>query len=121
MSSALNDLAARYIEVWNEPDAGARRTAIAELFAADAEHYTPTREVRGRAELAERIGGAYQQWVEPGAHFFRSAGDATGHHSAVRFHWEMVVRATGEVVSVGFDFLLLDDDGRIRSDHQFVD
>jgi len=27
---------------------------------------------------------------------------------------------SGEVAAVGFDFIVLDDDGRIRSDYQFI-
>lgn len=117
----LNDLARRYIAVWNEPHADLRRVAIGELFAPDAVHYTPTREVHGRAELEARITGAYEQWVEPGVYTFRAVPNANGHHDAVRFNWEMVRLDTGKVESVGFDFLVLDQDGLIRSDHQFVD
>jgi hypothetical protein len=33
----------------------------------------------------------------------------------------MVNLATDAAVSVGFDFLVLDENGLIRTDHQFVD
>jgi SnoaL-like domain len=117
----LNEFARRYIAVWNEPDPKLRRLAIAELFAPDAVHYTPSQEVRGHAELEARITTAYEKWVDPGVYLFRSVPKANGHHNAVRFNWEMVTVATGKVDSIGFDFIVLDDDGRIRSDHQFVD
>ncbi|PZG22956.1 nuclear transport factor 2 family protein [Nonomuraea aridisoli] len=116
----LNDLAHRYAALWNEPDAETRRAAVAGLFAADAAHYTPTREFHGHAELEERVAGAYEQWVAPGTYVFRAGAGAEGHHHAVRLTWEMVRRDTGEVDSVGFDFLVLDEHGLIRSDHQFV-
>lgn len=77
--------------------------------------------MHGHDELEVRVTTAYQRWVEPGAYVFRAAPGANGHHNAVRFHWELVTLATAEVASVGFDFVLLDDGGRITSDHQFVD
>jgi hypothetical protein len=39
----------------------------------------------------------------------------------VRFNWEMVPAAGGAAAAVGFDFLVLGDDGRIRLDYQFLD
>ena len=41
------------------------------------------------------------------------------HHGAIRIWWEMVTVADGQIAAVGQEFLVLDDDGRIRSDHQF--
>jgi hypothetical protein len=119
--SDLNLFAQRYIAVWNEPDPELRRKAIAELFAVDAVHLTPSQEVRGHEELEVRIGTAYEKWVKPGGHVFRAAPNANGHHDAVRFNWHMVHLASDTVVSVGFDFIILDQDGLIVSDHQFVD
>ncbi|XVQ87926.1 nuclear transport factor 2 family protein [Microbispora siamensis] len=117
----LNDLARRYVAVWNEPDAAVRREMIAQLFAPDAAHYTPSMEAHGHAELEVRIATSYGKWVAPGGYVFRAVENADGHHGAVRFNWEMVRTASGEVDSVGFDFLTLDEDGRIRTDHQFIE
>ncbi|WP_214412930.1 nuclear transport factor 2 family protein [Sphaerisporangium fuscum] len=119
--SDLNEFARRYIAMWNEPDAESRRKVIGELFAPGAAHYTPTREVHGHEEMEARVAAAYDQWVRPGEYVFRPVPNADGHHNAVRFNWEMVKAASGEVVSVGFDFIVLDDDGLIVSDHQFID
>jgi hypothetical protein len=41
------------------------------------------------------------------------------HHGAVRIWWEMVTVADGTVAATGQEFLVLDDGGRIVSDHQF--
>ncbi|MEU7916201.1 nuclear transport factor 2 family protein [Microbispora bryophytorum] len=117
----LNDLARRYVAVWNEPDAAVRREMIAQLFAPGAAHYTPSMEAHGHAQMEARIATSYDKWVEPGAYVFRAVENATGHHDAVRFNWEMVRTASGEVDSVGFDFLTLGEDGRIRTDHQFIE
>jgi hypothetical protein len=39
----------------------------------------------------------------------------------VKFRWEMVGKATGEVAGVGLEFLVLDEEGRIRTDYQFIE
>jgi hypothetical protein len=52
---------------------------------------------------------------------FRSANNAEDHHNGVRFNWEMVPAAGGAAAAVGFDFLVLGADGRIRLDYQFLD
>ncbi|RKR86187.1 SnoaL-like protein [Micromonospora pisi] len=117
----LHDLAHRYVDMWNESDPEVRRMTIAELFAPDVAHYTPMQEVHGQAEMEARVAGSYEKWVRPGTHVFRAVRNATGHHNAVRFNWEMVDIASGKVRNVGFDFVLLDQEGLIKSDHQFVD
>ena len=117
----LNAFAESYIAMWNEPDPQRRREAIAELFAPDAAHYTPSQEVHGHAELETRITSAYKRWVAPGEHVFRARPNADGHHDTVRFSWEMVNLASREAVSVGFDFITLDSEGRIVNDYQFLD
>lgn len=71
--------------------------------------------------MQTRITTACQRWVKPGAYMFRAVPNADGHYDTVRFNWEMVHVATGEVVSVGFDFMTLTDDGLIKTDHQFID
>jgi hypothetical protein len=52
-------------------------------------------------------------WAEDGAHFTPSL-EARGYR-------EMVPAAGGAPAAVGFDFLVLGDDGRIRLDYQFLD
>jgi hypothetical protein len=116
----LNALASRYIEMWNEPDAGKRRAIVRELFAPGAVHYTPTREFHGLERMDVRVAEGYEQFVKPGVNIFRPVAGADGHHGAVRFQWEMVEVATGRVTGRGSDFLLMGEDGRILSDHQFV-
>jgi hypothetical protein len=39
----------------------------------------------------------------------------------MRVRWDMTPSAGGEPVSSGAQFLLLDDDGRVRYDYQFMD
>jgi len=44
-----------------------------------------------------------------------------GLRNIARFHWEMVSTATGEAVGGGLEVLVLDDQGRIVIDSQFVE
>ena len=116
----LRPLLDRYVAVWNEPDAGRRRAAIESLWLPDGAHLTPTRQAVGWDAIEERIAEAYQQWVAPGGFDFRAVPDISGHNSTARFHWEMAP-PDGPAASVGFDFLILADDGRIHTDYQSIE
>jgi hypothetical protein len=59
--------------------------------------------------------------VAPGGLLFRARADAERLHDVVKFHWEAVDTATGEVGGAGLEFLVVDEDGRIRSDFQFIE
>ncbi|MEV4348162.1 nuclear transport factor 2 family protein [Actinoplanes sp. NPDC049596] len=101
----------RYLAAWNETDAGARRTAIDDLFAEDVRYVDPLAAVEGRAALAELIGGVQQHF--PGQKF-APGGLIDGHHDQVRFTWTLGAAA-------GFDVAELDADGRITNVLGFLD
>lgn len=117
MTSSLID---RYVAVWNEPDPGARRRAITELWAEDGAQYTETTVHRGRDGVEARITGAHDQFVATGAFVFAAAEDGVAHHDAVTFTTHMVPAGGGAPVWSGTVFVLLDRDGRIRRDYQFT-
>jgi hypothetical protein len=52
---------------------------------------------------------------------FRSRDNAAVLRNIVKFNWEMVSTATGEVAGAGLEVLMLDDQGRITTDSQFVE
>jgi hypothetical protein len=119
--SEINELVDRYVAVWNQPDAALRRRGIAELWTEDGVHLTPVHEARGYEAIEARVTGAHQRFVGTGGYIFRAEPNtADGHHNVVRFNWEMVPANGGAVEAAGFDFLILDDDGRIRYDYQFA-
>ena len=118
--NTIQELAERYVAVWNEADAHARRAQIAALWADDGAHFTPSMEARGHAALERRIIGAWDKWVRDADHRFRACPDADSHHGGVKFHWEMIT-PDGAVSSLGFDFLVLGADGRIVADYQFLE
>jgi hypothetical protein len=133
-----NELSDRYVSLWNEPDPERRRQLVAELWTEDGAHFlqppreisefaarpgiglTATLEARGHEALAARATSAYEEFVVRGAYRFRRRDDITRVADVVTFGWEMV-SADGEVAGAGREFLLLDVDGRIRRDYQFIE
>jgi hypothetical protein len=127
-----------YVAQWNEPDPAARRKRVRDLWADDALHVlvnapqavrdaaanlavpAPSLEVRGVDALESRVGRAYEMFVATGEHHFELDGDPVVlTPRVIGLRWSMVTSA-GDVVGGGLDVLALDDDGRIRTDHQYV-
>ncbi|MEV0160296.1 hypothetical protein [Nonomuraea fuscirosea] len=131
------ELVGRYVAVWNEPDAGLRRKAVAELWtedgvqllqppqdireAAAALGVTPILEARGHEALEARVTRSYEKFVAPGEFFFRPRDNADRLADIVKFTWEMVPTDGGEPVGAGLEILVLGADGRIRTDYQFIE
>lgn len=132
-----NELARRYMTMWNEPSAEARRASVMQLWVEDGVHLlqppeeavtiagrpgiglSATFHARGHDELTARVDSAYEAFVATGQMTFRLRGDVVQLHDMVRFGWEAV--SDGEVVAGGSNVLLVDADGRIRADYQFVE
>jgi hypothetical protein len=128
-----------YLAQWNEPDPVARRKRVHELWAPDAIHVlvnppqavrdaaarlavpAPSLEVHGIAALEARVARAYEMFVASGEHHFEADGDAVLlQPRVIGLRWAMVATGSGEPLGGGLDVLVLDDDGRIRTDHQYV-
>jgi hypothetical protein len=114
------ELADRYIALWTETDAAARRKAIAELWTPDGLHYVGTREARGYEALEQRIIGSHEKWVRDNGNRFRAVGNAQALRNVVTFTWEMIPARDEEVLAEGLEFLMLDEHGRILVDYQFM-
>jgi hypothetical protein len=114
------ELADRYVAVWNETDAGRRRQQIAALWVPDGQHYVEVREALGYTALEQRITGSHNKNVRDGGHRFRAAKDARMLHDIVIFHWEMLPAAEDRVVARGLEVLRIDATGRILVDYQFI-
>lgn len=134
----INELADRYLAMWNEPDPEPRRKLVRELWAEDGAQILvdppedmrnaatrlnfpiPPLEVRGHVALERRVERAYEMFVGPGEHRFVQRGEATLLlKQVVACTWSMVTQ-DGTVVGGGMDVLALDEDGRIRTDHQHI-
>jgi len=110
-----------YIAVWNEPDVGKRRQLIRTLWQEDAHHLARTLEAVGHAGIEKRVTDAYDKWVKEKGNVFRLRDGVDGHHDTIKLRWEMLPANGGEVISIGFDFLVLGGDGRIRTGYQFIE
>lgn len=128
-----------YVAQWNEPDPAARHKRVRDLWADGALHVlvnppqgvrdaaenlavpAPALEVRGFDALEARMARAYEMFVAAGEYRFETDGEAVLlMPRVVGVRWSMVRNAGGETVGGGLDVLALDDDGRIRTDHQYV-
>lgn len=117
----VGEFTEHYVAVWNEPDANTRRTAIAEIWSEDALACTGAADYAGLPAIEARVTKAHEEFVAQKGFLFRVIGTADAHHDGVRLHWEMIPAGGGDAVSSGVQFLLLDADGRVRYDYQFID
>ncbi|WP_225848280.1 hypothetical protein [Streptomyces sp. HPF1205] len=130
------DLAARYIAQWTEPDAAERRASIERLWAENGTHVLhPPQDIRtaaaalgfdhttlvaqGHDAIETRVTRSYERFVAKEGFTFRPSGDAVRLHDVVKFTWEAVSTESGDVMGGGLEVLVLDDDGRIKTDYMF--
>lgn len=118
MVTKIEDIPKRYIAVWNEPGAEARRQAVAELWAEDGAYTDPLAVVEGHEAIEAVISGAREQF--PGL-IFRLLGDVDAHHHIVRFGWELAPEGVDESVVEGFDVMVVADDVRVQNVYGFLD
>jgi hypothetical protein len=111
------DLAERYLAMWNETDAAARRRRVGELFAPDGVHVSEASTAKGHAGIEAEAGAAQAAYIAKGF-LFSPAGCSQAHHNVARFQWRMR-RSEGDDLAVGSNLIVLDDQGRIRFDYQF--
>lgn len=107
----FTELAHRYIGAFNETDPITRKQQVAALFATDATYTDPLADVAGHDGIDAFLAAAQQQLA---GFEFELAGPVDAHHGQARFRW-----SAGPVV--GFDVVVVDDEGRIRSVYGFLD
>jgi hypothetical protein len=138
MEAKTEDIVEKYVGLWNEPDPEIRSKTIRDLWAEEGAHKleppqsmgdeartigmpAPTLELSGYEQLEARVARAHEEFVAPGGFVFRSRGNGSRLDDVVKFNWEMVPTGGGDVVGVGLDILVLDGDGRILVDYQFIE
>jgi hypothetical protein len=131
-------IADRYVAVWNEPDPEVRREEIRAVWAPAGGQLleppddmrkaaraigfdAPALEARGYEQLETRVTTAYEEFVAGGVYVFRARHDAARLGDVLKFNWEMVPSEGGDVAAAGLDVFVLDADDRIVDDYQFVD
>jgi len=115
--TTYDDIAARYIDAWNETDANARRAAVDQLYTDDARYVDPIAVAEGRDAITSMIGAVQEQFPD---FTFRLAGSVDGHHNQARFGWELGPAGSPAPV-VGFDVAVIDEAGRIQTVLGFLD
>lgn len=117
-NTTYNQLADRYVASLNENDPVARRKIIDELWAEDGAYCNRLFVVRGRDMVDAIFSTAHDEYFAKGF-CFKSKNDACGNHNGVKFGWVLITAATGEVDTLGEEFLVLNDEGHISLNYQF--
>jgi hypothetical protein len=117
-ASDAGALAERYVAALNEPDAGGRRSLIADLWAPDAALISETAVRSGHSGIEAEAAARRHAFVAKG--FLLSPANASQqHHNVARITWQVRAKDTGTMIAAGSDLLILDDGGRIRFDYRF--
>jgi hypothetical protein len=110
------DIATRYINAWNERDAGKRRALIGALWSDDASFRDPIMAGDGHAGIDAVIAGVQERYPE---FRFRQIGQADGFGDYVRLSWGLGPDV-GDAPLKGTDFGLVEA-GRLKSVTGFFD
>lgn len=113
----------RYLAVWSEPDAAARRRAVADLWAPDGVEFVEGVQFRGHDTLVDRVTEAYELFVGSGEYRIASEDHVTVHDDVVVLTIQLAHAKgpqAGEVAWAARVFLMLDQDGRIRQDYHLT-
>ncbi|HEV2980224.1 MAG TPA: nuclear transport factor 2 family protein [Solirubrobacteraceae bacterium] len=113
----FHDTAARYIQSFNETDAGRRRELLGRLYTEDARYTDPAHDVTGPGAIDEFISSTQERF--PG-YVFSLRGAVDGHHNQARFQWHATAPGESEPAYVGFD-VLVTDNGQVRNVYGFLD
>ena len=105
-----------YLATWNATG-DERATLLSEHWSPEATYTDPMAEVSGHDGITAVVDGVRAQF--PGF-VFTQIGEADAHHRQVRFRWGLGPEGTEPLV-IGFDVLVLDESGRIRDVHGFLD
>jgi hypothetical protein len=117
----MDDFVSRYIDLWNEPDPVRRRATIDELWHPEGANYTASITAEGLDAIEKRVAASHDRWVGGGGHRFEQQGPVEAHHGVLRVRWVMVPTDGGPAAGAGSEILVLDEQGRIRTDHQFTE
>lgn len=110
------EIAARYIDVWNEKDPTRRNALLTEAWVENAEYVDPMMGGKGRGEVGALIGAVHERF--PGFRFALH-GAVDGYGDRVRFSWTLGPDSEPDMI-VGTDFVLLEG-RRIKTVAGFLD
>ena len=120
VSTDVDQIVARYLAVWSEPDTAARRRAVARIWSPDGVEFVEGVQFRGHEGLVDRLAEAYGLFVASGEYHVTDDGNISAHDDVVVFTIQLTYAKgphADEVAWAARVFLLLDDDGRILQDY----
>ncbi|TLW91688.1 nuclear transport factor 2 family protein [Saccharomonospora piscinae] len=112
----MNDIVERYLATWNAVGAD-RAHLLASHWSASVTYVDPLAAVRGHSGVGAMIDEVHAQF--PGF-VFTQLGEVDAHHQQLRFRWGLGPEGDEPVV-IGFDVVVLDEDGRIHDVRGFLD
>jgi len=113
----VNDIAARYVALWNETDGERRRDLIARSWTDNASYVDPLMRGDGHDSIDGLIAAVHERF--PG-HRFAVRGEPDGYNDRVRFSWSLGAEGAPPV-AYGTDYAVLAADGRLKSVTGFLD
>ena len=114
--SDIKDIAARYIELWNERQPDRRREMLRRDWTTQAVYVDPLMRGEGHDSVDALIAGVQQRFPD---FRFRLVGEPNGHGEHLRFSWALGPDGVDGPIK-GTDFAQLEN-GRIRSITGFLD
>lgn len=103
--TTVQETVERYLQIWNQRDAAARRGAVRALFTDECSYTDPIAAVTGHDGVDRFIGGVQQQFAGVS---FVLAGAVDAHHDVARFTWHARAEGRNEPLAIGFDVVVLD-------------
>lgn len=111
------NIADAYLATWNSADTDQRAALLAGHWSPAVRYTDPLAEVSGHDGVSAIIDAARQQFPD---FVFTLHGKVDAHHRQLRFQWGLGPDGAEPVV-IGFDVLVLDEDGRIADVRGFLD
>lgn len=115
--SAHAALIDRYIDIWNETDAGKRRELIARTWTEDARYLDPLMSSEGHGGIDAMIQAVQERFPD---YRFVLVGATDSYQDRLRFSWALGP-AGGPAVVKGTDFATVAADGRLQAVTGFLD
>jgi SnoaL-like domain len=112
----VHPIVTRYLEAFNEPEAGPRRALLEALYTPDCSYTDPHVELQGLEQIDAFIAQTQERF--PGF-TFKLGSVIDAHHNQARFQWH-AGPADAPNAYVGFDVIVTEDE-RIRNVYGFMD
>jgi hypothetical protein len=113
-----NELADRYLTMWNEPNPVIRNQQVTELWAHDGVLIADESVTEGHAAIEARATGMRNAHAVKGSRFV-SANSTQEHHGLIKLSWK-VTGPHDANATAWTDLIILDESRRIQFDYQFA-